>query len=366
MLKNVCHVLFVLMVMGGSALAREVATEGHGTSFALAVQDGLRQAVAQASGVDVQATTQVQGMKWVRDDITTHAQGYVTDYEILSEEENPSGTHVVKLRANVNAGRIRNHAEALEILMKLSGHPRVVVLGLDDELESISPVMPDFALLTETVAGIFRDDFRFDVVEEERRIPNKTRKEALAAVHGTADYAILVRVERLESPVIGEVRLSLDAVRLSDGKAISSRSEDVFMPHHRFRRGRVPSDRMAVDAVLAHVFPLGVEMAQDMVDDLQAENMPGEGLQYRLSFQGLPAYVVDGFGEALAGLPGFVRIHLEKRDGHALVFSFWSSLPNAELVDREIRELLDDRGISHRFRVEGRVLSYKAVDPVFE
>ncbi len=356
------YVLGFFALLATPAMAAEVVAEGRGPTFAHAVQDALRQAVAQAAGVEVHAVTQVSGMEWVRDDIVTHAQGYVTRYAILSERENPRGTHAVSVRADVNAGRIRDHAGALAILMKLSGHPRVAVQGLDDGLESVSPVLPRFSLLTDTVSGLFREDFRFDVVVPSFRIPNKTRGEALAALQGHADYALLVRAEQ---PGPGRARLSMEAVRLADGVTVSRRGEEVFLSRRLFRAGEPGRDRAVVDAVLAQVFPLGVEVAQDMVDALQDEGLPGGGVRYRVSFEGLPEEVAAGLGEALSALPGFVRLRLDARSEDFLEFSCWSGLTN-EALDREVRKLLDDREVPYRYRVEDRILKYRAFSPVFE
>jgi len=366
-LRKGLGIIAACLLAVGSAHAREVVAEGVGDNFSQAVKNALKHAVEQAIGVDVATTTVVGNFEMLRDDIMTHAQGYVTDYDIVTEGTDARGAYVVKLRANVNAGRIRDHVEALDILMKLAGHPRVAVLALDDGLESVSPVMPDFNLLTDTVAKVFSDDFRFTVVNDGKRVPNKNRKEALAAVAGKADYAILVRLDakRRLSGALAGAELSLEGVRIEGGEMISAQSAVVPLPRRVRRADDTTGDRIAIDAVLDQVFPLGVELAQAMVDDIQAENASGGGVRYTLGFYNLPQDVVAGLRDDVRFMPGFVRLRLETMSDTSIEFSYWSGLRNDEL-NREIEQLLDEKGIAHRFRVEGRVLKYKAVDPTFE
>lgn len=357
MLKTLVKAMVACVLLGGVAQARTVTVSGHGAGFDVAVQDALRQAVDQAFAGEA-------GRENARDGIARHAQGYVVRYAVLGDEDDGHGGREVRIEAEVNAGRIRDHAEALDILMAMADHPKVVLLGLDDAFESVSPVVPDYALLLDAVSGVFRDDFHFQVVDPGRPVPNKTRREALAAVRGMADDAILLRVVR-PAEEDGMFLLTLEAVRLSDGKTLAVRSEEVFLPRYRRRLTAPIAGRLVFDALSAHAFAAGVGLAQDMVDMLQAERMPGEGTPYSLAFLDLPPFAADDLERALPGLPGFVRLQLDRKDARTLEFTFWSSLPGKAL-DREIRGLLDDREISHRSRVDGRTLRYKVAEPVFE
>jgi hypothetical protein len=65
--------------------SRTVTATGQGLGRDQALQDALRNAVAQAAGIAVQSQTQVENFVTVQDAIATHASGYITTYKVTKE-----------------------------------------------------------------------------------------------------------------------------------------------------------------------------------------------------------------------------------------------------------------------------------------
>lgn len=94
-------VLTVSMMLAGSADAQVrraapaptqadadfqvVVASGEGETREQAIQDALRNAVAQAAGVAVQSETKMENYVTISDVVATKASGYVTKYELLTE-----------------------------------------------------------------------------------------------------------------------------------------------------------------------------------------------------------------------------------------------------------------------------------------
>ncbi len=66
---------------------REVTATGQGLDRDQALQDALRNAVAQAAGIAVQSQTKVENFVTVQDAIATHASGYITTYKVANERK---------------------------------------------------------------------------------------------------------------------------------------------------------------------------------------------------------------------------------------------------------------------------------------
>lgn len=90
-----------------------------------AISDGLRKAVEQAVGTFINSETEVKNFTLLKDEIYSHAQGYVSSYRIIDEQKDKD-SYRVKLQAKVKLNNIENDLEAIGLLIKEKGRPRIM------------------------------------------------------------------------------------------------------------------------------------------------------------------------------------------------------------------------------------------------
>ena len=98
-----------------------------------AVQDALRNAVQRAVGTYVSSETLTKNYKLVYDRILTRAQGYVKDWEILSEKVD-GDLFRVEIEASVGLSSIENDLAAIGLLLERKNLPRVLVLIAEQDI----------------------------------------------------------------------------------------------------------------------------------------------------------------------------------------------------------------------------------------
>lgn len=108
------------------SFAEEVTTTGQGPNREQALREAMRRAVEQGLGTLIQSETRVQNFQLIQDKIFSHSQGYVTKYSVL-KEENLDGNCIITIRALVDNRILKDDIEALGILRKMVGNPRILV-----------------------------------------------------------------------------------------------------------------------------------------------------------------------------------------------------------------------------------------------
>jgi len=101
---------------GRDAIAREKAME-----------DAKRQAIEQAMGTQVTSQTVVENFEVTRDQVMTHATGYLREMEILREGRTDLGTYEVALRAQVEIGALVADMDRFRKVLNWQKNPRVAV-----------------------------------------------------------------------------------------------------------------------------------------------------------------------------------------------------------------------------------------------
>ena len=94
-----------------------------------ALKNALRQAVEQGVGVFIDSNTLTQNYELVKDEIFSTSEGYVSNYEVLSEGSASDGTvFEVALSVEVEEGRIKDKLSALRILHQKMGNKRLMII----------------------------------------------------------------------------------------------------------------------------------------------------------------------------------------------------------------------------------------------
>ena len=121
-------ILFVCALLLGSAtvVLANIEVTGEGPSKDQALYAAMRRAVEQTVGVHLKSSTTVVNFTLVQDKILSHSTGYVTNYKILKEGKTGDG-YSVTIFATVDSKLIKDDIDALAILRKSVGNPRILV-----------------------------------------------------------------------------------------------------------------------------------------------------------------------------------------------------------------------------------------------
>ncbi|HBC86498.1 MAG TPA: hypothetical protein DCZ94_06045 [Lentisphaeria bacterium] len=112
-----------------SSNAAPVDAQGVGNSTQLATVNALRNAVAQGAGVDVSSRTLVENFMIQHDRIITASEGFVKNYNVVSDIAAKDGTHTVTIQAEVGQGRPgMTDISALRLIYEKMEQPRVLIV----------------------------------------------------------------------------------------------------------------------------------------------------------------------------------------------------------------------------------------------
>ena len=119
-------VLAFVALWASVALADVQQATGEGPSREQALASALRSAVEQGVGTFITSTSMVVDSQLVDDKILSHSKGYVTGYRILKEGRTVGG-YAVTISATVDVQVIKEDIDALTILRKVAGNPRILI-----------------------------------------------------------------------------------------------------------------------------------------------------------------------------------------------------------------------------------------------
>lgn len=124
-MKTILIMLSLLLCCVSAALA-DIDATGEGSSKEQALVAAMRRAVEQGVGVALKSSTTVVDSALVEDKILSHSKGYVTSYKVTGEARNSDG-FTVKISAQVDIQILKDDLDALAILRKNVGNPRILV-----------------------------------------------------------------------------------------------------------------------------------------------------------------------------------------------------------------------------------------------
>jgi hypothetical protein len=106
-------IALIVLLCGTLSFAQvTVEVKGVGQNRTTAIQDALRQAVAQVLGTKIVSETQVQNYQLLKDAIQTRTEGYIMSSEVIEETPFPD-RHEVKVRATVSLKPLETDAKSL-------------------------------------------------------------------------------------------------------------------------------------------------------------------------------------------------------------------------------------------------------------
>jgi hypothetical protein len=119
-------ILAFVTLWANAALADVQQATGEGPSREQALAIALRSAVEQGVGTFIKSTSMVVDSQLVDDKILSHSKGYITAYKILREGKLGDG-YSVTISATVDTKVLKDDIDALTILRKIVGNPRILV-----------------------------------------------------------------------------------------------------------------------------------------------------------------------------------------------------------------------------------------------
>jgi len=296
------HALIGLIIVlsclcwGGGATGQEVQTivvkgeswfEGSDWTIGKdrALQDALRKAVEQAVGTMVSSETRVQNFQLLNDEILTQSAGYVQNYNVLSENQNQDKkVYEVTIQASVAVGPIKEKLEALGILLRQVGKPRIMILIAEQNIGKQyysywwgheRGEQADLTVAENTIMDHFREKgFDFvdhDVQSKEIKVSPAFRVAELndraAITLGQQADAEVVIVGKALAKSVGTIagtsmksvqaNISLRAIQTDNGRVISSGTEHAAAVH--------------IDEITAGAEALrkaSVKISDKMIDDI--------------------------------------------------------------------------------------------------
>lgn len=271
--------LFMLILVANPAAAEsEVATvtvdgvgaiiEGHiPNARDRAIDDALRKAVEQASGVVVSSESVQENFQLVEDKILSRAKGFVKQYEIVRESREED-TYRVSIEAQVAMELL---AQDLCNLLARRGMPRVAAVIAEQGIGTTAdPVLllTDLSVAETTIMGFLKNRC-FLVVDTSRTAAARDREAALAAVRGDDQAAaslakhlgvdILITGKAVATDsgsVMGELRsvhatLTARAVKATNGHVMVTGTEQAAVAHLNAIQGGVVALQKAATALAA-------------------------------------------------------------------------------------------------------------------
>jgi len=366
-------VLFVLAVLCFSlwnvnASAVEVSAEGSNQRQAL--NAALRQAVEMSLGTEIETNTLVENFQVVRQQILNHTKGFVRSYKILSEDISTSGLVRITIDADVDDQSIQDSTKALSTLMKMAAHPRIYVAGIDADFDAISSISDEFRLLTEMVEATLRDEFHFEILENEAvRLADITpyrftdRKNNLKrARRAKAEFIVFVQVLRGPHGQSKPLTLRLETLEVATNRSIAK--EEVPFSMKNWTRIDQQNRETIINEAKDHIYAPSALLAARLIETLRQE-VYEDGQRYDLSFYRFDEKNIQFLETDLATLSGYVRHKLVQQKKTALTLSYWSLLKAGPLHE-EISSLLKGQDIPFTFKVKGRTIKYQYDDPMFE
>lgn len=179
------------------------------TAFEQAKQAALREAVEQAAGTLVTASTQVEGFSLLSDAVLLQTAGFVRRYRVLSQGVSVPGIYEVRVEAEVDLGILHQQLEASNLVIEAVGNPLLLCLGREVWDASPSAQTGWGVVAVELAQGLKQASGQFRLLDSG------------AAPAGVEQALELARQRGAEVLVVGEARLRpLPDARVPGGKRL--------------------------------------------------------------------------------------------------------------------------------------------------
>ncbi len=361
------HIILPLVCSTGLA----VQATGMGVDRDQALNSALQSAIESELGVAIKSSATSENFVLIKKEIVTHSRGYVSEYRIVKETQAADGMVTLTIDAEVDRKRITDHTQTLDILMKMAGHPKIVVLGVDQDFDAVPANTEIFDGLIHVVSQVFQEKFRFEVLDwhhfqsKHRGIEGGLTPEMVIRHNHQlkADLMILVGMNLVRSKRLkntANAHLIFKGVRISNNHLIGNTHRRVG-PFSTKGLNQQQIYKAAVDAAEQEdIFVGAVDLAQVIIENVESELDRGHGFRYVVSFYKFPK--IDKVKQDLTLISGYVRHNIEILSDDELTLAYYSNLKTDALIE-QIQKVLEDEKFAYKVKTEGRTLKFKWTHP---
>jgi len=202
-----------LALAGPSYTSEEVRVEVEGRStegYEAAEEVALREAVRQAAGVYVDSQTRVMDFQLVADCIYSRSAGYVKDKVILSKSLGPNNIYVVRIKATVKLGELKDDFAGLKMLIERKGRPGILLLVSEG-----NELAREYVGIARTGLADYFEQRHFGIVDAEAMAAMEQRDAERAKIYGDDAKSAAVAVGLKAAYVMtGKVDLAVEEKEL--------------------------------------------------------------------------------------------------------------------------------------------------------
>lgn len=336
-----------------------IEASGEGITRAQALNNALKNAIEMSMGVEIEQTTLVENFQVIRQQMTSHAKGYIKSYKLLSENQNNAGLYTIRLEAEVDNKTLHNSQSALLSLMQMASHPRVLIAPIQHDFDAISPLRADFTPLLLQIKNLFRDEFKFIVPDD---VDLRSIKRPAALRHARQhDIDYIIFVELIQS-ARSLYTVRLHGVHGPTQRDMGQQSLALDMQHWT-QDTRTDPHALLIEAG-DHIHPAASQLAQNFVDHLQ-NTVLDTGQEFLLRFSGFEPKTLKFLPDDLAILSGYVRHDVTVSDKKRLGLSYWSAL-DAHTLQGEVKALLKRLDAPHQTQLSAQTITFIYDDPLFD
>lgn len=355
-MKALTFLFGVLLLVGasvGTVIAENKTVVATGSST-LSVEDAVRQAqrlaVEEAVGVFIQSETEVENFVLKKDKILSRTQGYVTRYELLSQER-AGDTIEVKIEATISLEKIKDDLIAMKILLESMERPKLMVL-IDEDYTSMDDLGMHIAG-TELAAQLGKKGFELvdkaqleavrDIAQKQQALAGNTAAAASMGLQLGAQYVIVGKAVAQDAgeavPGTGlksvQVSLQLQVIQAQTASVIGSTVQNGVAAHISPLTGATKAFQDAVTrAVDGYLVDTITNSFQDFLNN---------GAPIKLHLTGVQTF--QEYKQVLQEIEAMPRVVSCKKEG-------WSSSGGLLLLDlrfkgtsEELASLLDNMAI---------------------
>lgn len=284
-----------------------------------AIHLAQRAAVERSVGILIDSRTRVENFEVISDRIYSRATGYVTRYDVLSENISPDGsTYTITIRADVETASIENDLRAIGILMEQVGNPRFMALYIPETGNSAHRKSRVVRAAEGAITGVFARkgfvvldsifvDTMYSDIEGKGRTDTALDSLSSLARKYQADLLLLYDVHAA-TEVGGNryfggmlVELSLRAVAPATADLIARKAGDIYIKTMK-KAGQYYDDMQASNAADR----LGKAVAEALIGDTLAyfERSVQAGTRFDLHFRNFSEKEIRAIIDIMGNLPG--------------------------------------------------------------
>ncbi|HBE04166.1 MAG: hypothetical protein A2096_08130 [Spirochaetes bacterium GWF1_41_5] len=275
----------------------QIQKAGEQDAFDRAKEHALRLAVEQVLGTMITSETKVQNSTLIEDNIMAKSAGFVNKYEVISDSRD-GNTKIVELKAWVVLTDVKNSAQALGLLQKRMGRPRVLVLINEKSMAGtpLNTVKTTLHTLLSAKEFTFVDEAQLNKVLAARKLDlnlvSGADANALAEIAVDAGAQIIMKGQANAAELdlsknqytagtafkTVAVSLSIDVINAADATVLASGTVNARKP-----------DIAAEGSLLKGLQETGKLAADDLLDKIvkKWDDMLNNGIEYDVTISGV-------------------------------------------------------------------------------